>query len=151
MSGKKFRFSLESVLRLRKHETETARQDLALIRKQVHEQEAHVSDTERYLKEVISSRTTGATGRHHLSRYEAYRREAQHHLDEARKRLARLKDLEHEARIAVMEKKGAEEAMEQLKEQERDKHWREHLAAETRILDDQAISSYQKHRMAANS
>lgn len=151
MSGKKFRFSLASVLKLRSHEAECARQDLVEIRKDIEEQKRVVADAEERLADVASRRAKGATGQRSLSRFDAFRQEAQDELQIARRTLAQLREREEECRLQLLERKGAEEAIRRLEEREKSSFWKAFRAAETQQLDEQAISGFQRQRRAANS
>lgn len=151
MSGKKFQFSLSSVLKLRMHETECARQDLSSILGRLQRQEREVEKVRSELDEIVRTRATGATGQYALSRHEAFRSQAQQHLEDASRMLERLKEQEQEARIRLMERKAAEEALKQLRADEEAKFWKEHRSVETKFLDEQAISSYRRQRRAAES
>lgn len=151
MPGKSFHFSLFSVLKLRMHETESARQDLAGILHQRERQEEEAEQARRKLDDIVRSRATGATGQRALSRHEAFRNQAQQRLDEANRMLEHLRARERDARLRLIERKAAEEALKQLREDEETKFWKEHRSAETKFLDEQAISSYQRQRRAANS
>ncbi len=151
MPGKRFQFSLYSVLKLRMHETEGARQNLSDILRQRERQEAEANDARRELDEIVRSRARGATGQRELSRHEAFRNQAQQRLDEATRRLGNLKLREQDARIRLIERKAAEEALKQLRADEEAKFWKEHRSAETKFLDEQAISSYHRQRRAASS
>ena len=151
MAGKKFHFSLESVLRLRSHETECARQELAAVREQIRDQEERIREAEARLEEVIQTCRTGKTGRQSLSRLEAFRQEAHSRLDEERRRLDHLRHMEEDARVELMQRKGAEEAIHSLKVQEKEKFWKEFYAVETGLLDEAAIAGFRRQRRAANS
>lgn len=151
MSGKKFQFSLASVLKLRMHETESARQHLSNLLQQKEVQEGIAEQLRHDLTSVVKSRATGSTGQRALSRHEAFRVQAQDRYDEAIRRLEQLEEQIDDARLHVVERKTAEEALERLREDEQDKSEQEHRAAETQFLDEQAISSFQRQRRAANT
>lgn len=151
MAGKKFHFSLSSVLRLRMHETECARQDLSSILRRREEQVESAELARRELDDIVQSRAGGAIGQRELSRHEAFRSQAQKRLEEATRMLERLENMEHEARLRLIDRKAAEEALKQLRADEEVKFWKEHRADETKFLDEQAITSYQRQRRAANT
>lgn len=151
MSGKKFQFSLASVLKLRMHETECARQELSKLIEQRDQQDHVAQQLRRDLLEVVQSRATGATGQRALSRHEAFRSQAQQRFDDAIRVLKHLNEKVNEARLRLVERKTAEEALKQLRDDERAKSLQEHKAAETQFLDEQAISSFQRQRRAANT
>ena len=58
MQGKKFRFSLASILRLRQHETERTKQDLAKKIQDRVQQEKEVSDAREVLAEITPAINT---------------------------------------------------------------------------------------------
>ena len=149
--GKKFRFTLETVLRLRAHETECARQDLGTIREQIREQEERIEAALANMEDLSLKKVTGSVGQMSLSRSDAFRREAQERLDEESRRLEHLKEMEEDARLRLVERKSAEEAFQRLREQEEEKYWKMYYSAETGILDEQAIAGYTRRKRAANS
>lgn len=151
MAGKKFQFSLASVLKLRMHETECARQDLASILQQREQQEEVVERARGELTGIVRSRATGATGQRTLSRHEAFRMQAQERLEEEIRALKSLQHREEEARMRLIERKAAEEALARLREDEEIQFWKEYRAAESQFIDEQAISGYQRQRRAANT
>ena len=151
MSGKKFQFSLASVLKLRMHETECARQDLSNLLKQRDEQDSAAEQLRSELVAIVHSRGTGSTGQRALSRHEAFRAQAQQRLDEAVRMLEQLNERVNDARLRLIERKTAEEALKRLREDEEARSLLEHRTAETQFLDEQAISSFQRQRRAANS
>ena len=150
MSGKKFRFSLDSVLKLRSHEAECARQDLAHVREEIRRQEALVEDAERGLRSALDARLTGSAGQHAFARQEAHRQIASDRLQKERRKLDHLKEMEEEARLTLMQRKGAEETIRNLEEQERTSYLKKLESAESEQLDEQAITGFQRRR-AANS
>lgn len=149
MPGKKFRFSLQSVLRLRTHETEGARQVMLAAQQQVQAQEAAVQTARQQLDDVAQRRPSGALAPGALTRHEAYRHQARQALDAAVRQLQQRKAEAERARLAFMEKRAAEEALRTLREEEETRHRQEVDAAEASFLDDQAVSRYYRQRKAA--
>lgn|SRR5690606_25686327 len=149
MAGKKFRFSLDSVLRLREHETQSARQELAAAIQQRQEQERRVDEARRALEDLVQTMPTGAVGQRTLRQFDLYRQAAQQDYEAARARLDHLARLEEEARVRLMEVRSAEETLRHLHDQEAAQHRKEEEAAELSFLDEQAISSYFRQHKAA--
>lgn len=106
---------------------------------------------EAYLSLVGRNRKMGVTGRHALSRFEAFRQDARRRLEEARQRMQRLQESEEEARLRVVRKKGEEEAIRRLREHEEVRFWEEYRAHENQALDEQAIAVYQRKHRSANT
>ena len=150
MAGKKFRFSLDSVLRLREHETRQAREELSAILHQKQAQEACVEEARHRLDELLHATPTGAVGQHRLRQFDAFRQAARQACSEAAARLAHLARLEEEARAQLMERRSAEETLRHLYEEEASRHRRDEDVAETSFLDEQALTSYYRQRKAAN-
>lgn len=150
MGGKKFRFSLDSVLKLRSHEAECARQDLAEIRGEIRRQEELLELAEEELRSAVEARKMGPTGQRSLARLETFRQAAHDRVQLQRRKLEQLRAREEEARLMLMKRKGEEESIRQLEEQERAAFWREFRSAESEQLDEQAITGYQRQRRAAN-
>src|SRR5690554_897437 len=108
MSGKKFQFSLQSVLKLRSHEAERARLVLAEIRREIRNTQETIAAAEEHLTSIIHQRAVGSTGQRSLSRLEAFRQEAHEQLEKARRDLDELRRREEDARIELLQKMGAE-------------------------------------------
>lgn len=150
MSGKKFQFSLQSVLRLRSHEAERARQALAEIRREIRSTQETIAAAEEHLTSIIHLRAVGSTGQRSLSLREAFRQEAHEQLENARRDLEELRRREEDARIELLQRLGAEDAIRRLEEQERTRHWKKFEAAEAQQMDEQAVSGFQREKRAAH-
>lgn len=150
MGGKKYRFSLDSVLKLRSHEAECARQDLEAIRQDIQRQEQILDEAQEALRAVADARKTGSIGQRFLVRIEAFRQAADDRVQKERRKLERLREREEEARLVLMKRKGAEETFRHLEEKERAIFWKDFRSAESERLDEQAITGYHRQRRAAN-
>ncbi len=148
MAGKKFRFSLESVLKLRKHETEHARQDLGRAARARQDQEEHVRHMRHRLMTFSGAVTVGVVDPVALQRQVAFRQDAQRQYDQARTELALRQQREGEARRELQQKHSAEESLQVLREKEEVLHKKAQQDAEDAFLDEQAISGF--HRKKAS-
>ena len=151
MAGKKFRFSLESVLKLRKHETNVAREELAWLMQQKQLQIERVEAAQTRLHDFTREGLRGVFDSTALRQYDAFRNDALQCLDENRKKLQLITNKEEEARSTVMKKRSAQEALQRLYEKEESKHKKESETADIEFLDEQAITSYFRQRQGANS
>ena len=142
MAGKKFRFSLESVLKLRKHETERARQHLGRAARARQEQEEHVRHMRHRLMTFSGAVTVGVVDPVALQRQVAFRRDAQHRYDQARTELSLRQQHEGEARRELRQKHSAEESLHVLREKEEALHKKAQQEAEDAFLDEQAVSGF---------
>ena len=145
MAGKKFRFSLESVLKLRRHETERARQHLGQASRARQDQEEHVRHMRHRLM-AFGGVAAGVIDPVALRRQAAFRQDAQHRYEQARSELVRRQQHEGEARQVLHEKHRAEESLEILREKEETHHKKEQQDAEGAFLDEQAISGFFRKR-----
>ncbi len=146
MAGKKFRFSLESVLKLRRHETECARQDLGKATRACREQEDHVRHMQHRLMSFAGF-APGVMDPLALRRQAAFRKDAQRRVEQARQELAQRQQREGQARQELQQKHSAEEALQILREKEEAVHKKEQQDAEGAFLDEQAISGFsRKHK-----
>ena len=141
MAGKKFRFSLESVLTLRRHETERARQHLGRAAHARQEQEAHVRHMRHRLM-TFSGTTAGLVDPVALRRQGAFRQDAQHRYDQARSELRTRHQHEKEARRHLRTKHTAEEGLQVLREKEETVHKKAQQQAEDAFLDEQALAGF---------
>ena len=146
MAGKKFRFSLESVLHLRQHETHLAQEELAAVRQQKRAQEERVVQAHRHLAELLQQGPSGCVGQCAIRQYDAYRHAAQRSLEDERRELRRYQELEEEARAWLMEKRTDEESLRKLHEEEARRHRKSVAAAETAFLDEQALTTYHRQQ-----
>ncbi|MFB3131365.1 MAG: flagellar FliJ family protein [Rhodothermales bacterium] len=147
MAGKKFRFSLESVLKLRRYETERARQHLgraALDRQQQQEQVRHRQ--QRLMR--LDGSATGVVEPESLRRQAAFRSDAQRHYDQARDELDARRHREGQAREHLRTKHSGEESLQILREQEAAQHKKAQDHAEDAFLDEQAIAGFIRKRRA---
>ena len=144
MAGKKFRFSLESVLKLRSHETERARQHLGRAVLERQQQEEHVRHMRHRL--MTFSGAVGLADPLTLQREAAFRQDAQHRYDQARSQLAMRRRDEGQAREELQKKHQAEESLQILREKEEALHRKAQQEAEDAFLDEQAISGFLRNR-----
>lgn len=143
MSGKSFRFSLEPVLRLRKHETDVARRRLERAVAARREAEKIVAEAEDILNERVSRQHPhGPIGTMAMRRMATFREDARQKLDLARQRLVELLRAEEEARRMLVERQRDEETLEQLRDEEQNAFSKDALAAEYAFTDEQALSGY---------
>lgn len=147
MVGKKFRFSLESVLKLRRYETERARQHLGQAMLDRQEQEEHVRQSEHRLRELIPL-ASGVVDPESLRRQAAFRSDAQRHYDQARTELDARHHREGQARDHLRTKHSEEESLHILREKEAVHHKKERDDAEGDFLDEQAITGFFRKRRA---
>lgn len=147
MTGKKFQFSLDRVLKVRQHEAEDAQRVLARRMQERQQQETRVTAARQRLERLGRGIEVGAsTGSVSIRRGDAFRQDAQHALDEALQALERQRALEREARQAVLERRRAEEALQTLSDQERARHRKKQDAVETNVLDEQALTGFRRNR-----
>jgi len=140
MSGKKFRFSLQKVLELRRHETERARQALTEAESVLETRREELQQARRRLADCRSSVANGQTLRPATLRKEAaFREDARRAVATARAAVADAHERVANARDRLQERRRAEEALETLREQEQAKHEKEQAKAETAFLDEQAV------------
>ena len=152
MSGKKFRFSLASILRLRQHETERTRYDLARAIKDRIAQEAQVVVARDHLADlspgVDQHKTVKVTD---LRRAEALKEEARQMLQRASERLEDLMTHEQQTRDNLIQKRSAEEALQTLHDQEKTRHIRDIESAENKQIEEQALDKYRRQQQSSKS
>ncbi|HET6568466.1 MAG TPA: flagellar export protein FliJ [Rhodothermales bacterium] len=147
MAGKRFTFSLETVLRVRKHETERARQALLEAAVEREQHETLLADAHQRLQNLADSPTTGGTiGTLVFRQYDAFRRDAQRAFDMARQTLQYKQQLEEEARVDLLDRRRAEEALKNLREQQKAEHQRQEEAHDIAFLDEQAITGFTRKK-----
>ena len=146
MAGKKFRFSLETVLKLRRHETERARQHLGRTARERREQEEHVRHMQHRLMTFAGVAVARVVDSISLQRKDAFRKDARQRYEKARTELATRKQYEGQARETLQKKHGAAESLQILCEKEEALHKKEQQDAEGAFLDEQAISGFSRKR-----
>ena len=147
MAGKKFRFSLDSVLKLRAHETEIAREAMGWAVRKRQEQELEVQKARQRLQELAKKRLYGAIDSMALRHHDAFRRDAQKIIEEAKQELLQAIQNEENARQIVVKKRREEESLQKLYEKEEMAHRKEMETAENQFLDEQAITSYCRQKL----
>lgn len=150
MSERKFHFSLDKVLQLRRHEADRARQALLLSMQAREAGEAQVEKARERLAELNSvGFAQGQVGPRSLQRLEAYRQEAQCAYVLAVEEMEQLRQQESTARTHLLEKRHAVETLQTLYEQEAEEHRQMQAAAETAFLDEQAVIGFHRQNRTA--
>ncbi len=148
MSRKKFRFTLASILKLRKHETEQKKQDLAKKLKDRKSQEKEVSEAREHLANISNKvQKKQALTVKTLKRQEAFHHEARNALQKANERLDNLIVEEQQTRADLIQKKSAEEALQSLHDQEKANHIRGIESAEDKQIEEQALENYRRKQL----
>lgn len=149
MSGKKFRFSLASILKLRQHQTEQKKQDLAKKMQDRKSQEREVTEAKELLADLSNKvdEKKSFTVKF-LKRREAFQDEARIALLKANERLEDLIQEEQQTRADLIEKKSAEEAIQSLHDQEKANHLRGIEDAENKQIEEQALENYRRKQLA---
>jgi flagellar FliJ protein len=140
MPGKKFRFSLQKVLELRRHETERARQALADAERALEQKQEQLKQARQRLakcQRVVEEGTALCSA--DLQQAGAYREDARQSVTEARAAVEEAQQRVEEARTELQEARQAEEAFEELRDQEKGKFDREQTKAEIAFFDEQAV------------
>ena len=149
MQGKKFRFSLASILQLRQHETERTKQDLAKKmqdRRKVEEEVSNARDQLAELSPVIQ--TNQPLDLNSLRRMEALKEDARQSLLKAKERLRSLEAEEKQVRDDLLKKRSAEEALQTLHDKEKDSHLRDLESAENKRIEEQALDTYRRQQQS---
>lgn len=151
MPGKKFQFSLQSVLTLREHDAERAHQRLARAIRRRREQEARLEHLRQRVRDMTARAPgEGTVAPMTLRAYEAHRMAAQRACEAARERLETLRAKEAEARATWIAKRQDEEALQTLHDEEKAAFVKEREEAETAFLDEQAVLSFSRKKHLLN-
>ncbi len=144
MPGKKFRFSLQSVLRWRQHQTEQAVEALVRLQQERAQLEQRIEAARQQLAQLQRELTAHAstTDPVQLRRQEAYWLKAQRQLLRLEQQLEQLRQQEAEARALVLERRQAEESLERLRERQYARYLEAETAAEHAWIDEQATGAY---------
>ncbi|NNF58192.1 MAG: flagellar export protein FliJ [Rhodothermaceae bacterium] len=143
MAGKKFRFSLDHLLRLRRHQAEQAEQALAGAIRTRHDHEARLEAAEDMVQTLAAEAPTPGTGTPaDFRRFAATQQEAFRARTQARAALEVAQREESDARRALVKARQPEEALHTLQTREQAAHHQGQQRAETAILDDQANAAY---------
>jgi len=147
MAGKRFTFPLENVLKVRKHETERARQALLEAAVEREQHEVLLSDARQRLQNLADSPTTGGTiGTLVFRQYDAFRRDAQRAFEAAQQMLQQKQQIEDAARLQLVDRRRAEEALQNLRDKQKAEHQREQEAHDMAFLDEQAITGFTRKK-----
>ena len=143
MPGKKFKFGLDKVLKLRHYQTEEARHALVAAVTERERQEALLEEAQRKLHEVLTSSPMGvAVDPRSLKQHDSYRRDAQRACIEARRVLNAKEKQEQEARSQLVDRRREEEALLHLHDQQKLEHTRIMEAADLAFIDESAITGF---------
>lgn len=140
MPGKKFRFSLQKVLDLRRHETERARQALADAEQELERKKEQLAQARKRLAKCQRTVEEGDVLRSaQLQQAGAFREAARQSVADARAAVKERRQRVEEARAELQEARQAEDAFEELRDQEKEQHDREQTKAEIAFYDEQAV------------
>src|SRR5690625_7622141 len=113
MSGKSFHFSLDSVLQLRKHETEMVRRRLQDAAAALRRAEHAAEQAENVLSDRMQADLPAATGgAASIQRLAGFREDARRKLSEARRKIAVLAAPQEETRRELVRRRRGGEARE---------------------------------------
>lgn len=147
MANQSFRFPLERVLSVRRHEVEEARCLLASRIQERKQQEVRVAEARA---RFAALNTTGSQGKliglAVLRQDHAFRQDARQAVDAAQRVLENLQCLEEQARQELLTKRQAEEAIQTLADQARAQHRKKQEAATASFLDEQALAGFRRGR-----
>ncbi|GIV59772.1 flagellar FliJ family protein [Rhodocaloribacter litoris] len=152
MAGKKFQFSLQSVLKLRRHESDTARQALARTMEARKTQEERLAEIEARLHEAAERELQARrTAPQDFRRLAAYRLELQQARDRERRSLEQKRLEEERARHRLLARRRAEETLQTLHDEQKMQHEQALQRAETDLLDEQALMTHLRTHSSAGS
>ena len=139
---KRFEFSLQQVLELRRHERVEAERELARIQKKIR----HLEKTARQIRDRLDqSLQEGVPERaspREFRRRTAHRQSVQADFREVAERIEALREKEANARAELVDRRKAEESLEELKEQEKEAHAQRAEEAHQKLMDEQALTRF---------
>jgi len=146
MPGKKFRFSLQKVLELRRHKTERARQALSNAERELDRKKEQLRQARKRLAKRQRGIGEGAALRSaELQQAGAFREDARQSVVKARAAVEEAQRRVEETRAELQEARHAEEAFEELRDQEKDEFDQEQTKAEIAFFDEQAVQRHARN------
>ena len=139
MSGKKFRFTLDSVLTVRRHQTAKAEQVVAAAITARRNEEERLAAAEQRLAALPGANAGDVLGPADFQRQAAHRQEAMQARAAVRRSLDMARRRETTAHTALTDARRPEEALSTLRENEWDAFRKEALRAEEATLDEFAV------------
>lgn len=149
MAGKTFRFSLQSVLDLRRREAEEAEHALgrAMQERRAHEEQLASASQQR--AEACAEAPEGPTDSTMLRRRADFLNDLRETEAEAARSLTAVREHESKARRTLTVLRQPEEALKVLRHQEATAHRRTQAKAEAAFLDEQSATRHRhKHRIS---
>jgi flagellar FliJ protein len=151
MAGKKFRFSLASVLKLRTHEAERAQDRLAQVLRRRDALLDRLRDAESSLGRLVGEdRRIGSLAIITFVRSETARKQATAHRDRVQQQLERVSEEESVAREFLATCMQKQEALNKLKESELEQYWEEIRYTDQQALDEQGFIGFLQQRQKAH-
>ncbi|MEZ4702887.1 MAG: hypothetical protein R2834_21320 [Rhodothermales bacterium] len=146
MAGKKFRFSLSSVLQVRTHETERAKKALAAAIARRVAQEKKVDDAMQALDTLHrdAARSDRPVTASTLRQTDGLRLDAQRRLKTEQQRLKHCLREEQQARRELVDRRSAEEALETLRDIEKHRFVQAENYADNKLLEEQALDAFRR-------
>lgn len=146
MSGKKFHFSLDSVLTVRRHQAAKAEQAVAAALQARQSEEARLAEAEARLARLDAPAPGGALAPADFQRLAAHRHEAMQARTGVRRTLDAAQRREASARRALTDARRPEEALTTLRDGEWDAFRLAALRAEDAVLDEFATGAHARRR-----
>ncbi len=149
MPGKTFRFSLQTVLDLRRRETEAAERALGRTVQARRSQEERLAAARRDRADACAETPAGALDSAALRRRAGHLRDLRSSEAAAARRLDAVRQQEAEARRTLVARRRPEEALKVLRDQHVSAFERARSKAETAFLDEQATTGHHRNQRAA--
>ena len=149
MPGKKFRFSLAQVLKLRQHETEQCRHALAKAIQIRKNQEAKIAQSRESLNDLL----TGFGGEHAIALTDIRKQQALKEaillrIEREKLELIDLLKEERDQRAQLVLRNSEEEALNTLKEQEKARFEEEERMVEHKLIEEQALNTFRRQQQS---
>jgi flagellar protein FliJ len=146
MSGKTFQFRLESVLKLRRHETELARRELASAMSEVAEARQALEASERQLQDLLDlpSNRRSLPVMRRLAEMRSASIDVIHRTEAL---LTEALELELQSREVVFDRLRRQEALEKLETHQRDEFEEMQRKAQQLMLDEFAVIGHVRKKL----
>jgi len=149
---RKFEFSLQTALDLRRQEEEAAQQRLAEAQRVADGIRAHLRDTQARYREAIAAVREDITARGaavemaQIGYSEDYLTQLRQLIELYRQRLAQANEVCEQRRQEVITAAQRRKTLERLRERREREHRRAELRREHRLLDEVAVTSFSGHK-----
>lgn len=148
---KRFEFSLQQVLDLRRHQRVEAERRLARIKRRINELEREAEQVQNELNAVAREALPDEVRPRDFRRRAAHREGVRARHRRLRERIDALRKRAEEAREELLERRREEESLRTLRDEEKSEHAEDAERTHQKLMDEQALTRFARNQSSNRS